>query len=145
MQVEVFSIEELSEFTHDPLLLLKAILLGGEMLIGCDEAVALKDEDGRILGVATISPGGERRSGVPAIVGLYTILEARNGALGVHVGRTVFEAAVRRCIERKFRKIHVDVLSTFAMRIVEGLPPELREVLEVNDRHEALDYLAHQG
>lgn len=118
MKTEVISTSELSEFTHTDLTMTKAILLGGERLMVCDEAVALKDDAGRILGVASIAPEGEGGSGVPTIVGLYTILEARNGALGVNVGYTVFEATVRRCIERGFSTVRVDAMSSYAKRIL---------------------------
>lgn len=90
MYTEVIDRDELSNFTHTNLTLSKVLLLGGDRLSACDEAVAVKDDSGKILGVASIAPLGEERSGEPTIVGLYVILEARQGQLGVHVGYDVF-------------------------------------------------------
>jgi GNAT superfamily N-acetyltransferase len=128
MRVEVISIEELRSFTHADFTIVKIMLFGGDRLGVCDEGVAVKDDAGKILGVASIAPNGECDLGVPTIVGLYTVPEARRAK----VGYTVFEAAVKRCIARGFTKVRVDALSKHVLRIVDKLPDSLRSAVEVS-------------
>ena len=95
--------------------------------------------------MATIAPYGEEHSpstinvarargeevsvGQPTIVALYVRKTHRRK----DYGRLIMEATIRRSMERGFSKIRVDVLSKYAMRIVNSLPAELYAVLDVYD------------
>ncbi|MEO8637842.1 MAG: GNAT family N-acetyltransferase [Candidatus Taylorbacteria bacterium] len=104
-------------------------LFGGDRLSCCDEAVVVMVE-GCIAALATIAPEGEMTSGHPTIVGLYTVRAFRQQGYG----KMVLEATVRRCMERGFTKVHIDVLTPKAMMTVNTLQLELRNVLEVVDQ-----------
>ncbi len=101
-------------------------LFGGDRISCCDEAVVV-EVSGTIVALATIAPEGEMTSGVPTIVGLYTVRGHRKSGYA----RLAFEAAVKRGIERGFTKIRVDTLSKGALRITKTMPMELSQVLEV--------------
>lgn len=123
---------EAQTFVNSPPTIGKATLFAGAKLWGCDEILALKDEGGRILGLVTIAADGEDESGVPTIVALYVVHEARRRAYGVSVGALLFAAAVERCIARGFEKTRVDVLSTGMMRLIDGLDARLRDRLDIH-------------
>lgn len=53
------------------------ILLGGDRIACCDEAVTMRTETGDLVGMATISSRGEDYSGCPEIVGLYILPKYR--------------------------------------------------------------------
>lgn len=109
-------------------------LLSGDRITCCDEVVA-GFVDGRIVGVCTIAPEGEEGSGQPTIVAFYTHPDHRKRGYG----RQIVEATVRRCLERGFQKIRVDTLSTYAKRICEQLPQELKAALDVHDLGSSMD------
>lgn len=130
--VGVISMDDVAQFRAKHLGLATMTLFGGDRAHCCDEAVALTDPSGEILGLATIAPDGEEGSGVPTIVGLYTVKSARQGARGIPVGTLVLQATIRRCIERGFTKVHIDAMSEGAVKTIARLPDELRRVLQVN-------------
>ncbi|MBI2474543.1 MAG: GNAT family N-acetyltransferase [Candidatus Taylorbacteria bacterium] len=111
-------------------------LFGGDRITCCDEAVIAELEE-KIIAIASIAPQGEMTSGQPTIVGLYTVRSFRRQGYG----KTVMEAAVRRCLERGFTKIRVDAISKSAMKTVQSLPDELRVYLEVNDQSGLYSFL----
>lgn len=111
-----------------PLSPLVAILLGGDRLSCCDEG-AVVEADGRVVAVATVAPVGEESSGQPTIVAVYTLPAYR----GRGYGRVVFEAALRRCLDRGYARVRVDVMSAGMVRIIQSLPAEMRDVLDVHD------------
>lgn len=111
-------------------------LLGGDRASCCDEAVAVQ-VDGYIVGVATIAPYGEQRSGKPTIVGLYVQPSYRRQGHG----QRILEAAIARCLERGLVPVHVDILSSGSRKIVARLPLELRSVIVVNDLGDVIDPL----
>ncbi len=126
--------EEVAKFVANRPSLWTAILFAGDRLTCCEEGIALKDETGRIVSLVTISFKGEDLSGQPGIVGLYTIPEARNGKVGIKAGEEVVRAAVHRCIDDKgFDNIRIDVLSTYALRILNSLDSQLRDKLDIRD------------
>ena len=101
-----------------------ALLLCGDRLSCCDEAVAIYDKE-NIIGVATIAPNGEEKSGIPTIVGMYIMPKFRGNNLGVKL----FEETVKRCVERGFNKIHIDVMSTSMNKTLKKMCPNLRKHL----------------
>lgn len=113
-----------------------AILLGGDRLSCCDEAV-VGEVGGQIVGASTIAPKGEMGSGKPTILAAYVVPELR----GRGYGSIIFRAAVERCLQRGFSEISADVLSTGGRRVIEKLSGELREHLIVNDQGALLDSL----
>ncbi len=108
------------------------ILLGGDRIACCDEAVTMRTGAGDLVGMATISPRGEDYSGRPEIVGLYILPRYR----GKGYAKMLFKKTIERCIERGFEKIRVNVLSEKMMRAINGLSAEMKEILEVNDQSE---------
>ncbi len=111
----------------DPLMAISIVVLSGDRITCCDEAIVFTDDPE--IGMATISPDGEMRDGTPTIVGVYV----RSADRGKGLGTELMAAAVRRCMERGFEKIRVDVLTIGSKRAVEKLPAELRARLEVTD------------
>jgi GNAT superfamily N-acetyltransferase len=84
-------------------------------------------ERGKILAVATIAPQGEEGSDEPTIVALYTHPQLR----GRGYGRQAFLAAIKRCRERGFPHVRVDVTSARAMKIIRSLTKEDQAFLKV--------------
>ena len=130
MKTKVLSINELlvwvdANISHGPM---RGIFFVGDRISCLDEVVGL-EEDGQIVGVATIAPEGEMRDGQPTIVALYVLPEFRRKGYG----RILLEAAINRCIERGFEKIRVDAMSVYAMRIINSLPTHLRDALDVRN------------
>jgi len=111
-------------------------LFGGDRISCVDEAVAVM-VDGQIVGLATIAPNGESGSGKPTIVGAYVLPAFR----GKGFGRQLLEFAIRRCLERGFMKIRLDVMSASVRYIVGFLPGELKSALDVVDCGDVLDSL----
>ena len=97
-KIEVISMDEVGQFVRAHPGLWTGLLFAGDRWSCCNEGMAVKNDQGEILGLATISFNGEEQSGQPGIVGLYTIPEARNGKLGINVGFDLFKAAVERCV-----------------------------------------------
>lgn len=108
---------------HNPVV---HILFAGDRFYCCDEAVAVYIEN-KVVALASIAPKGEEGIVKPTIVGVYVHPNFR----GQGFGKVVFEAVINRCLERGFAKIYVEVLSSYMMRIVDHLSPELRSVLDV--------------
>ena len=115
------------------------LLLGGDRLACCDEAVAVTTW-GRIRGVATISPSGEDYSGYPAIVGVYVLPTRRQRGYG----QQLMEAALRRCQERGFIQVRIDVTSARLMRIIERLPDDLWAMLDIHDHGDPMGRFQEQ-
>ena len=111
------------------------LLFGGDRLSCCDEGVAI-EEEGVIVGIATIAPFGEERSKQPTIVAMYILPAYRRRGYG----KILLEAAINRCLEREFSKIRVDVMSSHAMRIINSLPAYLHDVLDVHDQGDVMDH-----
>lgn len=129
MKTRILSWPELVAWVADlPPSMTVAMLLCGDRLSCCDEAVGV-EVGGRIVGVATIAPQGEQMSGQPTIVALYVLSAFRRQGYG----RALMAAAIRRCLERGFQKIRVDVLSVRVVGIINSLSEELRSVLDVRD------------
>lgn len=114
-----------------------AILLGGDRLSCCDQAVATMI-NGQIVAVATISSSGEDYSGQPAIVALYVLPKFRRQG----IGQQLMETAVKHCRDkRKFQTVRVDVTSSYAANIIQKLPSELTQMLEIHSHGDDMDYL----
>ena len=139
-KVRILNHSELSEFVRSlitsgsPIDPVVPMILGGDRLSCCDEAVAV-EVDGVIVGVATIAPQGEMNSGEPTIVGNYVLRKHRSKGLGTKL----MAAAVERCRARGFSKVRVDVMSTHEMKIIEALPDDLKSMLDVQDHGAILD------
>ena len=127
MQIGIVGMDEVSNFVRPRLSsMLIMILFGSDRSACCDEAIEVKNPQGETLGIATISPHGERHDGTPSIDGVYVVHHARGGALGVSVGQMLLEAALHRCIERGFATIEIEAYSPGMRRCIERLPEELR-------------------
>jgi hypothetical protein len=50
----------------------------------------------------------------------------------------IAEAAARRCKERGFAQVRVDVMSTHALRVFNSLPPEL-SIFDIHDLGAMMD------
>lgn len=107
VEINIINQQEISQFTETiGFNMAVVLLLSGDRISCCDEAAALV-VDGETVGVCTIAPQGEMRSGKPTIVGMYIVPGHRGQGHGVRL----FEACVRRCIERGFTSVHVDIMS----------------------------------
>ena len=113
-----------------------AMLLAGDRLTCCDEGIVLKDND-QLIGLATIAPHGEQNSGEPTIVALYVCPEYR----GRGYGRQILIDAIQRCLERGFIKIRLDVMSSAIKKIINQLPPEIKEKLNIIDHDNLMDFM----
>jgi len=112
----------------DSKVIMAVCVIGGDRISCCDEGIVFTDDPHR--GIATIAPEGEFGSdGMPSIVGVFVRKDDRRQGYAT----TLFEEAIRRCVDRGFEEIHVDVMSRGMMQIVEKLPDELRGVLRVHD------------
>ena len=111
-----------------------ALLLGGDRISCCDEGV-IAEQESKLIGVATIAPEGEEMSGQPTVVGLYVVPEHR----GKGIGAQILQKAVARCIERGFDQIRMDVMSSNAMKIIEKLPDELKDKIDIHDLGNIMD------
>lgn len=112
------------------------ILFCGDRLSCCDEA-AIIEINGNVVALATISPVGEMGEGMPTIVGFYTVREYRKQGCG----REALVAAIRRCAERGFKKIRIDVLAQRVLGVIASLPADLSALLEVHRSEVLLDFL----
>jgi len=138
MKIKMVSMDEVAEFAHvrmqDKVIF---ILFGGERLSSCDEGVAAF-VDGKMVGVATISPESMARDNSTRIVGLYIDPAYRRKGHGVALMAT----AVDRCRVRGFFRVRVDVMSTGAKKAVKRLPAEMRAMLMVVDHGPELDRMS---
>lgn len=141
MKIEILKEEEMALMIENlrPLPIV-GLLLAGDRLSCCDEAVAMRDEAGRLLGLATLAPRGEDKKGAPMIVGLYVLPQERGKghALGLLRG------ALARCQERGFTKVQMEVFSGRLARTIERLSSEEKAFLEVRVLPQELqiDFLA---
>jgi len=137
MSVKVFNKLALSDWIRSlKTTAVIALLLGGDRLYCCDEGVAV-EIDGEIVAMATIAPHGEDRSGQPTIVAVYVPPEFR----GQGYSKPLMEAVVKRCEERGFSEVRVDVMSSYMMKTINSLPNELRAVLDIHDLGALMDLI----
>jgi len=111
-----------------------SLLLGGDRFYCCDEGVAV-EVGGEIVAIATIAPHGEDRSGQPTIVAVYVPPQFR----GKGYSKAVMEAVIKRCQERGFKKVRIEVMSKYLMNNINSLPEELRDVLDIIDAGDIMD------
>jgi ribosomal protein S18 acetylase RimI-like enzyme len=110
----------------DPQLMISIIVLTGDRITCCDEAIVFDDDPQR--GIAIIASEGEEQSGQSTIVGVYVRPADRRKGHGAEL----LSAAVRRCIARGFDNIRVDVMSRASEGTVEKLPDVLPVHLDVH-------------
>lgn len=141
MKTRVISMQEVSDFVHSlPREATLFLLFGGDRIFCCDEGVAVEiKEDGKsvIAGIATIAPEGEMGSGEPTIVGVYIRSEYRRRGLAM----ALTEATIRRCQQRGFVRIRMDIVSAHFMGVLGKLSPKLRAVLDVHGCGPGMDLL----
>lgn len=104
-----------------------SVVLAPDQIRHCDEGIVFTRAPLR--GIVTIAPRGETGSDQPAIDGLYMRLSDRRRGFG----SALFEAAIRRCFERGFERIRVDVQTRAMKQLIERLPEELRAHLDIHD------------
>ena len=104
------------------------LLLAGDRISCCDEGVIM-EEKGNLIGVATIAPRGEGESGQPTIVGLYVAPKYRSKGYGSQI----LQKTIERCLERGFENIRMDVMSSNATKIINKLPKDVQDKLDVHD------------
>jgi len=134
MKAKVLTKRDLVEWVDEqPFSITLTILFGGERLYHCDEAVGVVVK-GKIVAVASIAPHGEG-TGTPTIVGLYTIPEHRRAGYGA----VAFQAAIKRCRQRAFEKVRVDVTSGYVTRMIAKLPAADLAYLRIHDSGSVMD------
>jgi len=96
--------------TQDLQAFMSACVIRGDRISCCDEGIVFADDPYR--GIVTIAPQGELGSdGMPSIVGIFVRQEDRRQGYAT----TLFEEAIRRCVERGFQEIRIDVTSKTMM------------------------------
>ncbi|MEK7628803.1 MAG: GNAT family N-acetyltransferase [Patescibacteria group bacterium] len=132
---------------RDPHSMLAVIVIGGERVLVCDEAIVATDTQGtkeEIVGIATISESGESGSSIPEIVGLFVAAQHRRHG----IARELFLRALKRCEARRalgeprFEKVGVSVLHPAVKRIVDALPAGDRARLVVHDHTDAFSFFS---
>ncbi len=111
--------------------LINVVLFGGERLYFVDEILAAFDGE-VLVGAVTMSPVGEFGDGKPEIIGLRVLQGWRRQGIGAKL----MERAIKRMVERGFTgnaSIHIEVLSQAALNLVNKLPADLRERLDIRD------------
>lgn len=93
-------------------------LFGGDRFSCIDEAVAL-EVDGEIVGLATIAPRGEERSGQPTIVGLYVRHQFRGNGYSYRILMATIDRMRERGLAKPYR---ADATSSPGFRACQGLP-----------------------
>ena len=126
-------VEKLETFHQKPDFTI-GILLSGDRITCCDEGVVM-EEGGNLIGIATIAPKGEMMSGQPTIVALYVDPHYR----GRGYGNQILKRTIERCVERGFSNIRMDIMSSNAMKIIDKLPQELKDKIEVYDLGNVMD------
>ena len=126
-------IDKISQLHEKPNIAV-GLLLSGDRISCCDEGVIMEKE-AKLVGVATIAPEGEEHSGQPTIVGLYVVPEQRCKGYGGQI----LKRTIERCIERGFGKIRMDVMSSNASKIIEKLPDEIKEKIDVHNFGNIMD------
>lgn len=134
------------------------LLFTGDRITCCDEGIVLRQQE-TVLGLASIAPFGEgvnlghmrtqeylRREGLlqedeltevgqPTIVGLYVPRHHR----GKGYGEQILHRTIERCVERGFTNIRLDVMNSHALRMLERLPEEIRQHLDIHDFGTVMD------
>lgn len=105
------------------------MLLAGDRW-SCVDKVALATIDSKIVGIATIAPNGEEMSGEPTIVAIYVLREHR----GSRIGYQLLEAAVDYMLSKGLVPIHIDAFNSKILRMIDRLPFEKRQKLNVVDQ-----------
>jgi GNAT superfamily N-acetyltransferase len=119
---------------HLPQNILTGMLLSGDRISCCSHA-AIATIDGKFAGICTIAPDGEQCSGIPTIVALYVISEYRGRLLG----RELLILSIKFMAKNNFLPIRIDVMSTNMRNIIEGLPEDLKNNLQLSDHKDILD------
>ena len=105
------------------------VLLAGDRCECITETVVAKINN-TIVGIATIAPEGEQLSGEPTIVALYVLPEYRQKGIGFQL----LEAAIDHMIKKGIAPIRIDVLHSKVLKMVNRLPTEKRQKLNVVDQ-----------
>ena len=105
------------------------LLLSGDRW-SCVEEVTVAKIDGEIAGIITIAPEGEEMSGKPTIVAIYVLKEHRASG----VGYQLFEATIDYMSSKDLIPIHVDAMNSKVLRMIDRLPIEKRQKLNVVDQ-----------
>jgi len=109
---------------------LLAMLFGGDRWEAADEVIVARDDEGKILGLVSLSMRGEMDSGEPTIIGLYVLPAQRRQGIGT----SLFARAVERLVERGARHVRVDVLTAPAAAMMKKIAPR-QEWGDVLDPH----------
>ena len=119
-------LEKIRQFQENPDFAVK-LLFSDQSLSGCDEGVIMEKES-KLIGVATIAPKGESGAGQPSISAFYIAPEHR----GNEYGGQILKRAMERCVERGFVKIRVDIMSINAANLMEKLPAEIKDKMDIH-------------
>src|SRR3989344_7005371 len=120
-------VEKISKLNKEPNMAIR-ILFTGDRISCCDEGVIMLAKE-NIIGFATVAPEGEEQSGQPTIVGLYVVPEYRSKGYGGQI----LQKAIERCFERGFKNVRMDVMSSNATKIIQKLPKDIQDKLDVRD------------
>jgi len=140
VEIQIVPRADVAEWVHS-LHLAKPSMALGILLAGdrwsCIRKVVVAKVDDKIVGIATIAPEGEERSGEPTIVAIYVLHEHRSYGIGYQL----LEAAIDYILSKGLEPIRLDIVGSKASRMIERLSIEKRQKLNVVDQSmgEALD------
>ena len=103
------------------------VLLAGDRWSCVDEVVLATTVFGDIVGIATMAFRGEWESGESTIVAVYVLPDRR----GHGIGYKLFETAIDYMLSREFETIRVDAMNSKVSRMIDHLPIEKRQKLNV--------------
>jgi GNAT superfamily N-acetyltransferase len=136
LKIQIISTEKVSEVVLQNLQsnvsqLAMITLFGGDRIMCCDEGFGLFDDQDQVVGMITIAPKGETCcADVPTIVGLWVHPIFRQKGFG----KNLLEYAIKRCLERGFSQIRIDLLTKSAKHTCNALSEDLRKVLVIHDQ-----------
>ena len=105
-------------------------LFGGDRWSCVTEVVTVENEDGEIIGIATIAAKGEQMSGQPTLIGLYVLPPFRSSGAGF----ALLEAAVDQMLATGLTPIRLDILNSKIFNMINRLPAEKQEQLKIIDQ-----------
>ncbi len=107
-----------------------AILLSGDRWSCVDKVVLATNADDEIVGISTIASKGEMGIGQPTIVALYVLSEYR----GLGVGYRLLEATADHMMSTEYHTIHVDVMNSKILHMINCLSIEKRVLFSIDDQ-----------
>ncbi len=137
MEIQITSKDKVVDWVHllhdaNPGMAIGLLLSGDRW--SCVEEVVLAVVKKKIVGIATIAPLGEMRTGEPTIVGLYILHDYR----GQGIGFSLLTATINYMLSKNMEPIRLDVMNSKISRMIDRLSIEKQQKLNVVDQSGSL-------